>query len=486
VPIRFGIAWKILTVLLVVSLGPLAAVGYIVTQQTRDAIVEESLDRLESTAQAHADQVTSSFQEVESALHLLSEFAVSILEGRVAAGGGVPSFYHDYNAYSDVALDGSGVPSTVQGLQDSYWNEEISLTYDTERGGYVNETYSCFKVAPDGFINETSYLEGDPTSDVFTTLRPEVQDTINRTAVMDEVFRPLRETTPIIASVYMGTEDGVIRLFPYGSVFSLDYDPRLRGWYGASAADPDEVMWSDPYVDAAGLGVIMSASKGMVGSDGTFLGVVAVDITVRSIDEDVLDIRAGRGSYAFMVSGDGTVISHPDLEDVVDGDWRDLGAATQDILLFETYSNDFRDILSRVGASESGAEPVRYGNGSDAPLNYIGFAPVPQTGFGLGVVVPAEVILAPADANARSILYTIVIVATLAGLFGGLLAVRITNPIRRLRAAAESVRKGQLNLNIRETEMGDEIGDLAKAFERMVASIRKANMLIARQKGVRK
>jgi len=45
----------------------------------------------------------------------------------------------------------------------------------------------------------------------------------------------------------------------------------------------DGVVWSSPYIDAFGFGVVISAAKRLYAEDGSTLGVAGLDITFANI-----------------------------------------------------------------------------------------------------------------------------------------------------------------------------------------------------------
>jgi len=76
------------------------------------------------------------------------------------------------------------------------------------------------------------------------------------------------------------------------------------------------------------------------------------------------------------------------------------------------------------------------------------------------------------QSRGQVIIIIIAIAAMLIGLFLSFLASRrITQPILHLTEAAEGISKGEISTPVKK-ETGDEIGDLAEAFERMRVSLK--------------
>ncbi|MBE0451134.1 MAG: PDC sensor domain-containing protein [Clostridia bacterium] len=51
-----------------------------------------------------------------------------------------------------------------------------------------------------------------------------------------------------IDTVFLADEAGNFYLYPNRFVAD-DYDPRERSWYMNSIENPDQIFWSDPYID---------------------------------------------------------------------------------------------------------------------------------------------------------------------------------------------------------------------------------------------
>src|SRR5699024_1923271 len=85
-----------------------------------------------------------------------------------------------------------------------------------------------------------------------------------------------------------------------------DYDPRTRPWYQA-AVQKDGAIITAPYEDASGLGTVVSLAV-PVKASGRLQGVIAGDIAISRLINDINAIQLPANGYAMIVSQDGTVI----------------------------------------------------------------------------------------------------------------------------------------------------------------------------------
>jgi signal transduction histidine kinase len=76
----------------------------------------------------------------------------------------------------------------------------------------------------------------------------------------------------------------------------------------------------------------------------------------------------------------------------------------------------------------------------------------------------------------QAILLSLLAAGSLALVFGGLLAWRVVRPLRRLTAAAQGIAAGDLTQRV-EVSPGDEMGDLALAFNQMAERLSRAEVL---------
>ncbi|WP_405081168.1 methyl-accepting chemotaxis protein [Paenibacillus chitinolyticus] len=63
-----------------------------------------------------------------------------------------------------------------------------------------------------------------------------------------------------------------------------NFDSRERGWYKAAIANPDQVNWTDPYMDAVNTSIsTMTLSKAVKDASGTIIGVIGLDFGLNAM-----------------------------------------------------------------------------------------------------------------------------------------------------------------------------------------------------------
>ncbi|HIE3855177.1 TPA: methyl-accepting chemotaxis protein PctA [Pseudomonas aeruginosa] len=120
--------------------------------------------------------------------------------------------------------------------------------------------------------------------------------------------------TSTFSFTYLGQQDGVFTMRP-DSPMPAGYDPRSRPWYkGAVAAGG--LTLTEPYVDAATQELIITAAT-PVKAAGNTLGVVGGDLSLKTLVQIINSLDFSGMGYAFLVSGDGKILVHPDKEQVM-------------------------------------------------------------------------------------------------------------------------------------------------------------------------
>lgn len=182
-------------------------------------------------------------------------------------------------------------------------------------------------------------------------------------------------------------------------------------------------------------------------------GVLAIGMTINDVSGSVTNVQIGQTGYAFLLDSTGKVIAHPKRE----------------------YVENLKDMSQHpafLGASGLFKKRVIYTNEQGRPV--LSYARKSKYGWTLVVqqdAAEAYALIAEANRNALVLLVlTLLFVALVAFLF----AQRLTRPIRSLTRTADEISRGHLKATITEVNRSDEIGALARAIDRMRASIKVA------------
>ncbi|MDD5556149.1 MAG: SpoIIE family protein phosphatase [bacterium] len=226
-------------------------------------------------------------------------------------------------------------------------------------------------------------------------------------------------------------------------------------------------VWSEPYDDRGGGNVIMSTYSvpfhAREGDARRFAGIVTADVYLSWLQEIVASIRIARTGYGFLVSRNGTFVTHPRRGQIMNETIFSVAAASGDPRL-----RAIADEMVRGGAGFAPSRSIVTGREC-----WIAYAPVPSAGWSLGVIFPRDELLADVSRLNRTV--ASIGAAGIAFLFAVvvLIARTITKPLRTLSRATRNIGRGDLDFELPAIGPRDEVGRLAGSFAYMRDSLRR-------------
>jgi len=187
-------------------------------------------------------------------------------------------------------------------------------------------------------------------------------------------------------------------------------------------------------------------------------GVLAIGMTITDVSNSIASVQIGRTGHAFLLDSTGKVIAHQKKE-------------------FAEALKDMSPHPAFLGASEIAKKRVTYTNEQGQPV--LGYARKTKYGWTLVLQQDAEEAYAPIAQANRNALVLLALTLVFVGLVSFFLAKQLTRPIRSLTRTADEISRGHLKATIREVSRADEIGALARAIDRMGASIKVAMARLA-------
>lgn len=115
------------------------------------------------------------------------------------------------------------------------------------------------------------------------------------------------EGVPVVWAI-AAVEEGVLVGVPGKAGYPEGYDPRERRWYTGALAT-EGVFWDEPYVDASGMGLLVSCSLALRNSDNEVVGAAALDLDIDRLAQGLLagGAFAVDGAEAFLVDRQGVI-----------------------------------------------------------------------------------------------------------------------------------------------------------------------------------
>ncbi|MDD4033620.1 MAG: SpoIIE family protein phosphatase, partial [Bacteroidales bacterium] len=253
-----------------------------------------------------------------------------------------------------------------------------------------------------------------------------------------------REKDSLVSLKYLGDEK---------------YDYFTMDWY-QKPKELNHPEWSEPYYDEGAGNVIMSTYSvplyRTVDGKKQFIGILTADISLGWLQKFVESIKIYQTGYGFVISKNGTIITHPLSEVIMNETIFSIADAQK--------SKQLSDIGNNMIRGEESFAELEYENIKTGKLSWIAYAPIPLNGWSIGMVFPVDELMA--DVNS---LFTKVLML---GLGGGIIILiviilisgSITKPLRSLSHASKTIAEGNFNVELPEIKTNDEMKELHDSF----------------------
>ncbi|ODP98969.1 methyl-accepting chemotaxis protein [Salinivibrio sp. SS2] len=243
-------------------------------------------------------------------------------------------------------------------------------------------------------------------------------------------------------TVYAGFSDGSVAFGDKTETWPANYDPRTRPWYKQASA-ADGLIITPPYVDANGAGMVISFAKAF---NDRYQGVIAADLSVNAIVEEVLNVKMPNNGFAFLVDSNNNVVAY-----------RDTALSNKPLTQVD---NELTPAFIQQARSSDSLQTIDFDG--DGREKLVAVTHVEGANWSLGVVQDRELAFASVSEQIISTLITSVILFIIIALIAGALIHRMLAPLTQLTHAVSSLSKGSGDLTQRlDIVRHDEIGELA-------------------------
>ncbi len=237
------------------------------------------------------------------------------------------------------------------------------------------------------------------------------------------------------------------------------YDYFSMDWYQVPKV-LDRPLWSEPYYDErAGNELMTTYSVPLyknIDGERQLIGILGADMKLSWLQEYMNSIKICETGYGFMVSSNGTIVSHPNENLILNETIFSIADSQKSIML--------RKIGKNMIHQETSFAEFEYRNLQTGKRSWIAYAPVPINNWSIGVVFPVDEF--KADINKLVINLSILCLIGLLVILTVIILISrtITRPLRILTRAASDLAKGDFNIKLPEIKAGDEIGQLSDSF----------------------
>lgn len=269
---------------------------------------------------------------------------------------------------------------------------------------------------------------------------------------MLSIFQNFIDTHPQIIDVYLALDNKKM-IDNQANALPADYDPTTRDWYKL-AVEKDSMVWTEPYIDVTTKAPIITLAQPVKIQNKT-VGVLAIDISLKTISDYVSKIKYGENGYFTILDSKGNVLMNPNkdmLGKPIDiDDLKNLNANQGQVNF--TYNNDKKFSVYKALSS----------NG----WKIIGILSQQETTKSSIQILTYTIMVG----------FIIIIIGVIISIF---ITKALTKNIKILVKDIQRIGEGDFTAKC-EIKTNDEIGLLAKVFNEMVDNL---NELIKRTKVV--
>ncbi len=250
---------------------------------------------------------------------------------------------------------------------------------------------------------------------------------------------------------YFGGQNGVMFSVPAGNR-PADYDPRQRGWFKAANAAQQTIV-TEPYI-AASSGKLVITIAAPVRHDNQFIGVAGADIDLTSVSDIINSLNFGGHGHAFIVTGAGKILIHPDTK-----------------LVLKTLAEAYPQGAPQV---TPGMKEVEL-NGKAQFVSFTRINGVPSSDWYVALVLDKDAAYSMLGEFRNSALVATVISVVIIIALLGLLIRMLMEPLHVMGRAMQDIAEGEGDLTKRLTiHAQDEFGMLGNSFNRFVERIHES------------
>lgn len=246
----------------------------------------------------------------------------------------------------------------------------------------------------------------------------------------------------------------------------IPYDYFYWDWYQIPK-QLNRPTWSEPYFDEGAGNIVMSTYsvpfyRTLLG-ERKMMGIVTADVSLAWLQEIVGSIKIAQTGYGFLISKNGTFITHPDSSLVMN---ETIFSAAEAI-----NNMELRELGRAMIKGSSGFVP--FTSLVTGKRCWMVYAPLASNGWSFAALFPQDELMEDITR-----LNHIVISLGIAGfifLFAViiLIAGSITRPLRALSKASEIIATGNLDVELPVIKTRDEVRKLADSFSYMKTSLNK-------------
>ncbi|MDA3929566.1 MAG: SpoIIE family protein phosphatase [Prolixibacteraceae bacterium] len=244
---------------------------------------------------------------------------------------------------------------------------------------------------------------------------------------------------------------------------NANYEYFVMDWYQVPATI-NKAYWTEPYFDEGGSNALITSYSipfhKTINGEKKFVGVITIDLSLSWLTDIVSKVSVLESGYAAVISRNGTFVTHPNNELIMNHTIFSYAA--------ELNSVELREIGRKMQKGETDFASVNLKN-----TNWIiSYTPLTLSNWSLAVLFPKAEMYAPL----RSITTTLILLVVIGLILLTIVVYRIVTeqvaPLRLFANSAHEVANGNFNNELPEITTEDEMKDLHDSFVHMQGDLK--------------
>jgi two-component system sensor histidine kinase ChiS len=256
-----------------------------------------------------------------------------------------------------------------------------------------------------------------------------------------------------------------------------DYDPRTRPWYKA-ALQARQAVWTDIFIYFSGRSIGISANQPVYDNQGKLLAVASADLKLLKISRFLHSLTIGKTGQTFIVTRSGWLVAtsteeQPALFNPETQKMEPLPAIKSHDVLTSVSLRYLLQAVGKLTAIKHEQSLDFFHQGQRYFLQVVPFQDKRGLDWLTVIVIPESDFMEHINNNTIATALLCLMAIAVATLVGIVTARWIVQPIHYLDAATTQLANGQWQQDL-PIDRQDEIGNLAKSFNRMIGQLRQA------------
>ena len=270
-------------------------------------------------------------------------------------------------------------------------------------------------------------------------------DASNRQLALEAISTP--SLIKSFQAVGIGYEQDGSLVSNDGWIPEVGYDVRNRPWY-QQASHSDDIVITKPYIDSSTNQMIISVSSSLVDRSNQFIGNVVFDVSLKPLAKLINQTDLFSSGYLFMMTDDGTVISHPN--ESYNG---------------HSFTKFVPEVQLQQGVSEVELNGIKH---------LVSLKKVEGEDWYIGAIINEQKVIAELT-NLNTNLFILTGFSLLIAILSLYWLIRyLFKPINNLNSALENIASGDADLTQRlKTDTDTEFAELAHNFNHFVANLQQ-------------